>query len=331
MEKNYWEKSKSFAKAAALSGAMALSPEAVSQTNGDWGVVSENEITRRNISESDIQTIDLRKNEEYEVDNSKLAIRFIDKGGNQAHYWINNNPIKNELIIETLNSSGDMLTSDTVRWNNSSEVEDETHEESDHQTEEMSTLSEEDIDYIFENIDIKNKVEEFFSNFEMESVYVIDPRNKKHYHPSVNYFTYINPPKDLEKLYGSIIIKDHKKAKQILIEANSSDDFYRLIGQLFTWGEKKGLREYLYVSNEIGKKNTRDEKIEYLKNLLSSHINNLFESLPSYEPPVIMEPEKRQSTGTSGNSDIEKTKKETEDKNISLGEDDIKKAIDEVF
>ena len=62
---NPFKKAKNFINAAALSGAMISGSESIAQTNGDWIVASPAEVNRRHISESDIQTIDLKNNEEY--------------------------------------------------------------------------------------------------------------------------------------------------------------------------------------------------------------------------------------------------------------------------
>ena len=179
---NPLKKARNFINAAALSGAMISGSESIAQTNGDWTVVSPEEITRRHISESDIQTIDLKKNEQYEIDDSKLAIRFIDKGGRQEHYWINNNPKNNEVVIQAPNSSGEIVTNDTPRWDN--QTENEIHKESDSSSEEFISEEEklrvnkvkEEVSKIVEDPEIVEAFEKFKTEFFLEEPYAIDPR-----------------------------------------------------------------------------------------------------------------------------------------------------------
>jgi len=339
---NMWEKGKKIFKAGALAGAMSLSPESIAQTNGDWTIVSESEVNRRHISESDIQTIDLKNNSEYEIDNSKLAIRFLDKGGHQVHYWINKNPKENNLIVQTKDSSGKIVKSDTIRgFTEVNELgETELVEEKELTDEEM------EIKEIMEDKEILKSLEDFNVRFRVSYPWAIDPTkdNKKYEIDIMNF--YKNPSKEIEELIACVVVGDIESGKKVSIRKAFND-----VSSILTWfniyGSSK-TREALISFIEESKRDgglsllkTKQKKIDYIKDLLGNKIKEIIERLPEYEPPVIAEPERmtdedfenlRREYDTkyeikvvphSNNRKIEK------EKDINITEKDIEDALDD--
>lgn len=339
---NMWEKGKKIFKAGALAGAMSLSPESIAQTNGDWTIVSESEVNRRHISESDIQTIDLKNNSEYEIDNSKLAIRFLDKGGHQVHYWINKNPKENNLIVQTKDSSGKIVKSDTIRgFTEVNELgETELVEEKELTDEEM------EIKEIMEDKEILKSLEDFNVRFRVSYPWAIDPTKDNQRYKIHLTTLYKNPPKEIKELGGSEIVEDIESGKKVLIRGGFNDvsNILTLLNIYGSSRSKEALIEFIKRSKKMGGLSllkTKQEKIDYIKDLLGNKINQSIERLPEYEPPVIVEPEKMT------HEDLEKLKREYDtkyeikvvphsnnrkiekEKDINITEKDIEDALDD--
>lgn len=342
---NPFKKAKNFINAAALSGAMISGSESIAQTNGDWIVASPAEVNRRHISESDIQTIDLKNNEEYEVDNSKLAIRFIDKGGHQVHYWINKNPRKNELVIQTLNSAGDVVKSDTLRWSKDIRIEDdiETSLEPESGSEGISTkeMEEKEEAEILQDTELLKSLEDFNVRFRVSDPWAIDPtKDNQRYKIDILSF-YKNPPKEIQELLGSEIVEDIENGKKVLIRGGFND-ISSMLTFLNIYGSsrsKKALIEFIRRSKKMGGLSllkTKQEKIDYIKDLLGNKIKESIERLPEYEPPVIVEPERmtdedfekrRIEYDVKKNNNLN-SRETIKEKDINITEKDIEDALE---
>lgn len=343
---NMWEKGKKIFKAGALAGAMSLSPESQAQNMNGWTIISEDEFNRKHLSESDIQTIDLKNNPEYEINNSKLAIRFLDKGGHQVHYWINKNPEKSKPIIGTPNYSGDFVKSDTLRLNNNIEEESESENETAQESEpNIEVLSKEEIEKkeeneILQDIELIKSLEEFSSRFKVYSPWAIDPTkdNKKYEISVITPYKYI--PEEIEVLRRSEIIEDIENGKQVLIKGGHGSDFYSLIRHLGIYKDnKEGLIEFIRYSKMLGSLRTlrtKQEKIDLIKDLLGSKVKENLKNLPQYEPPIVAEPERmtyeqlENLTKERNAEDNLKIKRRdvVESKDVNITEKDIEDALE---
>lgn len=340
---NPLKKGEGFLKAAAMVGAMSLSAEGVSQqTEGSWSIVSESEFVRHNIPAEEIQTIDLRQNPEAQIDDSKTGFRYIDRSGT-TYFWINQHPGAQRLaenhdpaprtnqpevrarIIKKENMEAE--NSGTVEVKNSQEEVQETPESDE----------EREINEVIESPELTKAVEDFTSRFTITQPWAIDPqKGNRHYEISYS-GSYKNPPEELKNLNYAVVLGDSLNKKQVLVQGSVTSDFFIILNSFTINKTKKAsLRYFVQMSLSLQYiAPTKQEKIEYIKELLGPRVEEALQRFGEYVPPVIAEPEYKSYEELYGpgpdievRTSAEPAREEVEGKDVKLTEEDLEDIFD---
>lgn len=247
-------------KAAALAGALSMSPEMIAQKmTGNWTVVSEQEFDRHSISEHDVQTIDLKINAEEVVDDQKKGVKFTDRSG-KTYYWVNS-PVRDR------------------------DAEIRAAEEEKEEREMQSILS---------DPEMAQGVEKFRSDYKIGYPWAVDPMRANKRFIIKSSYEYVDPPEDFIKLSESVLLIDKETSRKVLVEPDTSwspESLYAFVFNIYAEDIKEfksQLKMFLAMNDKLDA--PLKEKIEFLKPYFIKLVPDAFDNLPQFTPPVMAEP-----------------------------------------